>query len=358
MNNWAIEAEQLIKKFPRRAAPNTATGESGDETKPAASAESRSRWPFRRRKEPAAWFTAVDGVDLHIQRGEVFGLLGPNGAGKSTTIRMLCTLLEPTSGTARVNGFDIVKQSNQVRQSLGTVLAGERSIYWKLTARENLEYFAALFHIPPKVAQPRIDELLERMELTSRANELVEKYSTGMKQRVAIARALLAKPPILLLDEPTLGLDPQAARRVRELVKELKAEGHTILLTTHYMEEADQLSDRIGIIDQGKVIALGTPVELKRRISQQDAIRLEVAGWRAEMAESLRQLPTVENVTPRYTGADSLWEVNLLAANSRAVLPGIIDRLNTNGTRVVNMNVVQPSLEDVFIHLTGKALRD
>ena len=358
MNNWAIEAEQLIKKFPRRATPNAAaSGDNGDEAKPAVSAEPRSRRLFGRKAEPA-WFTAVDGVDLHIEQGEVFGLLGPNGAGKSTTIRMLCTLLEPTSGTARVNGFDIVKQSNQVRQRLGTVLAGERSIYWKLTARENLEYFAALFHIPPKVAQARIDELLERMELTSRANDLVEKYSTGMKQRVAIARALLAQPPILLLDEPTLGLDPQAARRVRELVKELKAEGHTVLLTTHYMEEADQLSDRIGIIDTGKVIALGTPTELKRRISQQDAIRLEVAGWHAEMAESLRQLPTVENVTPRYTGADSLWEVNLLAANSRAVLPGIIDRLNTNGTRVVNMNVVQPSLEDVFIHLTGKALRD
>ena len=359
MNSWAVEAEQLVKKFPRRAAPNVAvTGDNGVESKSASPAGPRGRWPWGRKKEPAAWFIAVAGVDLHIQQGEVFGLLGPNGAGKSTTIRMLCTLLEPTSGTARVNGFDVVKNSNQVRQSLGTVLAGERSIYWKLTARENLEYFAALFHIPAKIARPRIDELLERMELTSRADDLVEKYSTGMKQRVAIARALLAQPPILLLDEPTLGLDPQAARRVRELVKELKTEGHTILLTTHYLEEADQLCDRIGIIDQGRVIALGTPAELKRRISQQDAIRLEVAGWHAEMAESLRQLPAVENVTPRYTGADSLWEVNLLAANSRAVLPGIIDRLNTNGTRVVNLNVVQPTLEDVFIHLTGKALRD
>ena len=297
-------------------------------------------------------------MSLQIQRGEVFGLLGPNGAGKSTTIRMLCTLLEPTEGTAHVNGYDIVRQSNQVRQSLGTVLAGERSIYWKLSARENLEYFAALYHIPAAVAQRRIAELLDRMELTARANDLVEKYSTGMRQRVAIARALLAQPPILLLDEPTLGLDPQAARRVRELVKELKSEGHTILLTTHYMEEADQLSDRIGIIDQGKVIALGTPAELKRQIAQKDAIRLEVAGWHAEMAESLRQLPTVENVTPRYTGADSLWEINLLAADSRAVLPGIIDRINFNGTHVVNLNIVQPSLEDVFIHLTGKALRD
>ena len=360
MNEWAIEAEQLIKKFPRRATPPDQSGQPEGNTQPdVPSTPARRRWPFGKKNTGAAtWFTAVDGVDLHIRRGEVFGLLGPNGAGKSTTIRMLCTLLEPTSGMARVNGYDIVRQSNQVRQSLGTVLAGERSIYWKLTARENLEYFAALYHIPAKTAQRRIDELLERMELTNRANDLVEKYSTGMKQRVAIARSLLAQPPILLLDEPTLGLDPQAARRVRELVKELRAEGHTILLTTHYMEEADQLSDRIGIIDQGKVIALDTSAELKRRISQKDAIRLEVAGWHTEMAESLRQLPTVENVMPRYTGADSLWEVNLLAANSRAVLPGIIDRLNTNGTRVVNMNVVQPSLEDVFIHLTGKALRD
>ncbi len=362
MSYWAIEAEQLVKRFPRRAAAKTDTTPAetldDDNQKISTPIEVHGRRLFRRKQQPAAWFTAVDGVDLQIQQGEVFGLLGPNGAGKSTTIRMLCTLLEPTNGTARINGFDIVKQSNQVRQSLGTVLAGERSIYWKLSARENLEYFAALYHIPPKIAQPRISELLDRMELTSRADDLVEKYSTGMKQRVAIARALLARPPILLLDEPTLGLDPQAARRVRELVKELKAEGHTILLTTHYMEEADQLSDRIGIIDTGKVIALGTSAELKRRIAQQDAIRLEVAGWHAEMADSLRQLPTVENVTPRYTGADTLWEVNLLAANSRAVLPGIIDRLNTNGTRVVNLNVVQPSLEDVFIHLTGKALRD
>ena len=259
MNDWAIEADQLIKKFPRRATPADKTTARGNESQPTPPAPKRSRWPFGRKAEPTAWFTAVDGVSLQIQRGEVFGLLGPNGAGKSTTIRMLCTLLEPTEGTAHVNGYDVVRQSTQVRQSLGTVLAGERSIYWKLSARENLEYFAALYHIPANVAQRRIAELLDRMELTARANDLVEKYSTGMRQRVAIARALLAQPPILLLDEPTLGLDPQAARKVRELVRELKSEGHTILLTTHYMEEADQLSDRIGIIDTGKVIALGTP---------------------------------------------------------------------------------------------------
>jgi ABC-2 type transport system ATP-binding protein len=271
---------------------------------------------------------------------------------------MLCTLLEPSSGTALVNGYDVRKQANQVRQSLGTVLAGERSIYWKLTARENLEYFAALYHLPPALARKRVDELLERMELKGRANELVEKYSTGMRQRVSISKALLARPPIILLDEPTLGLDPQAARQVRELVKELKAEGHTILLTTHYMEEADQLSDRIGIIDQGRIIALDTPADLKQRIQQKDVIRLEVAGWKPEIGGELQGLPQVENLAYRRMGEEALWEVSLHTANSRAVLPGIIERVNQNGTHLVNMNIVQPSLEDVFIHLTGKALRD
>ena len=285
-------------------------------------------------------------------------MLGPNGAGKSTTIRMLCTLLEPTSGTARVNGYDILKQPNQVRQSLGTVLSGERSIYWKLTGRENLEYFAALYHIPPGIARRRIDELLKRMELSDRANDLVEKYSSGMKQRIAISKALLAQPPIILLDEPTLGLDPQAARQVRELVMQLKAEGHTILLTTHYMEEADQLSDRIGIIDQGKIIALDTPSALKEQIHQKEVVHLEVAGWHAELGDLLQKLPNVENLVTHYMGTDSVWEVSLHTDNSRLILPGIVENLNQNGTRLVNMNIVKPSLEDVFINLTGKALRD
>jgi ABC-2 type transport system ATP-binding protein len=303
-------------------------------------------------------FTAVESVSLQIEKGEIFGLLGPNGAGKSTTIRMLCTLLEPTAGTARVNDFDIRKQASQVRQSLGTVLGGERSIYWKLTARENLEYFAALYHMPKGVARRRIAELLERMELTSRADDLVEKYSSGMKQRVAISKALLALPPIILLDEPTLGLDPQAARKVRQLVVELKGEGHTILLTTHYMEEADQLCDRIGIIDQGKIIALDTPDQLKQRIQHKDVIRLEVSGWQSDLEPTLRQIPAVENLVIRPMEGEDLYEVNLHTANSRVVLPGIVERINVNGTRLVNLNIVQPSLEDVFINLTGKALRD
>ena len=346
MPEWAIEADHLVKKFAQTKPAD-----------PAASGGSRRPWPFGPRPAPS-WFTAVDGVSFQVERGEVFGLLGPNGAGKSTTIRMLCTLVEPTSGTARVAGFDVTRQSNLVRQNLGTVLAGERSVYWKLTGRENLAYFAALYHLPPEVARARIGELLERMELTARADELVEKYSTGMKQRLVLARALLARPPIMLLDEPTLGLDPQAARRARELITELKAEGHTILLTTHYMEEADQLSDRIGIIDQGKIIALGTPAELKQRIAQKDALRLEVAGWQPELADALQRLPGVGQLATRYMGTDSVWEVNLQADDGRAVLPGVIAAMGQGGPRIVNLKIAEPSLEDVFIHLTGKALRD
>jgi len=349
MSDFAIEARQLVKKFPAR--PGT-----GDKT--AESSPVKRKFSLFRKREPKTLFTAVNGVDLRIERGEIFGLLGPNGAGKSTTIRMLCTLLEPTGGTAKVNGFDIVKQANDVRRSLGTVLAGERSIYWKLTGRENLEYFAALYHIPQAIAKERVDELIERMEMKERANELVEKYSTGMRQRIAIAKALLARPPILLLDEPTLGLDPQAARRVRELIAELKQEGHTILLTTHYMEEADLLSDRIGIIDTGKVIALDTPEGLKRRIEQKEVIRIEVTGWHDDLGDKLKSIAGIENLMSRRQGEADLWEVNMQAQNSRTAIPRIVEHISGNGTRLVNMNIVKPSLEDVFIHLTGKALRD
>ncbi len=354
MTVWAVEAENLVKKFPRRE--NKEAGNGNGKASNGGKAR-RSLWPLGKKRQ-VTYLTAVDEVSLQIRQGEIFGLLGPNGAGKSTTIRMLCTLLEPTGGTARVNGYDILKQASLVRQNLGTLLAGERSIYWKLTARENLQYFAALFHLPPNVAKKRVNELLERLELTARADDLVEKFSTGMRQRVAIGKALVANPPILLLDEPTLGLDPQAARNLRELIASLKQEGHTILLTTHYMEEADQLSDRIGIIDQGKIIALDTPANLKERIQQKDIIRLEIAGWHDEMAGKIQALPGVEQLVAHRLGDESLWEVSLHAENSRAVLPGVIDRVNYNGTRLVNMNIQRPSLEDVFINLTGKALRD
>lgn len=337
----AIEAIHLVKHFPQKK-----------------NKKNNRPWQLMRKKESLPPFVAVDGIDLTIHQGEVFGLLGPNGAGKSTTIRMLCTLLEPSSGTAMVNGYDIRKQARQVRQSLGTLLAGERSIYWKLSGRENLQYFAALYHLPPKLAKQRIDELLELMELTERADVMVEKYSTGMKQRIAISKAMIAKPPILLFDEPTLGLDPQAARNVRSLIQKLKAEGHTILLTTHYMEEADLLSDRIGIIDKGKIIALDNPDGLKKKIGQKEVIRLEISGWQEEMGNILKSIEGVENIIIESQTRNSLYSISLQTENSRRTIPRIIDRINVNGTHLVNMNILKPSLEDVFIHLTGKALRD
>lgn len=310
------------------------------------------------RRGAAELFIAVDGVSFNIRRGEVFGLLGPNGAGKTTTIRMLSTLLEPTSGTAIINGYDVTRQTAGVRQSLGAVLTGERSIYWKLTGRENLEYFASLNHIPRKVAKARINELLERMELANRADEYVERYSSGMKQRVGIAKALLANPPVLLLDEPTIGLDPQSARNLRELVLEIRNEGHTVLLTTHYMEEADLLCDRVGIIDSGKIIALDTPNALKRSIQQTDIMNLEVESFDPALRESLAELPQVENVVCHQAEDSESWSVALHTKDTRTVLPSLIEVIGSKSAKITNLQVSEPTLEDVFITHTGKQLRD
>ncbi|MCB0184400.1 MAG: ATP-binding cassette domain-containing protein, partial [Caldilineaceae bacterium] len=279
-------------------------------------------------------------------------------AGKTTTIKMICTLLEPTSGGATVCGYDVQNAADQVRRQLGAVLTGERSVYWKLTGRENLHYFAALNHIPSATANARINELLERLELSKRADELVEKYSSGMKQRVAIAKALLAKPPVILLDEPTIGLDPQAARNLREIILELKAEGHTILLTTHYMEEADQLSDRIGIIDGGKIIALDTSTALKASINQLDVMQLEVANFDPGLTDQLTTLPTVTNVATRYLNTDSAYSLAVHTTDSRGMLPILIETIGTKAGQIRHMQIAQPTLEDVFIALTGKQLRE
>ncbi len=301
---------------------------------------------------------AVDHVNLAIRQGELFGLLGPNGAGKTTTIRMLCTLLEPTSGTARVLGADVVAQAEQVRSCLGVVLMGERSVYWKLTGRENLEYFAALYRVPSAIARTRITALLEEVELTSRADDLVERYSTGMRQRLALIKAMVHDPPVLLLDEPTTGLDPQAARNIREKIRHLhRNEGKTIILTTHYMEEADQLCERVGIIDHGRIIALDSPQTLRRSLSQGPILRLELDGPVDTATPALQSVPGVLQVIVQPQ-TDGVWGMDLHLRDAQEVLPRAVETLSRYGVRMRHLQVVEASLEDVFIAMTGRRLRD
>ncbi len=251
----------------------------------------RTVWQrLRREPDRRERFRAVDAIDLRVETGEIFGVLGPNGAGKTTTLKMLATLLEPTSGEARVLGIDVRERPREVRARLGAMLSGERSLYWKLTGRENLEYFAALYHVPPRQTRARIDGALEAVKLADRAEDYVERYSTGMRQRLALARALLPDPPLMILDEPTVGLDPQAARDLRDRVRDLRRQGRTVLLTTHYMEEADQLCDRVAIIDHGRIVALDTPAALKRTF----------AG--PERVEQVVHQPTLEDAFISLTG--------------------------------------------------------
>ena len=301
-------------------------------------------------------FHAVDGIDLRVELGEIFGLLGPNGAGKTTTMKMLATLLIPTSGTISVLGIDVLARPRDVRARLGAMLSGERSLYWKLTARENLEYFAALYHVPPRQTRARIDDALTSVKLLDRADDYVERYSTGMRQRLALARALLPDPPLVILDEPTVGLDPQAARDLRARVRELCSQGRTVLLTTHYMEEADQLCDRVAIIDHGRIVALDTPGALKRTIRAEEVVRLEIglADDGAAVLERLGRSATVAR-SERHNGT---LAVTAHCASARDFVPAAFDAARSAGATIQHVEVVPVTLEDVFISLTGRALRE
>src|SRR5229473_2459377 len=314
----------------------------------------RTIWQrVRREPDKREKFVAVDGIDLRVERGEIFGVLGPNGAGKTTTLRMLATLLEPTSGELTVLGTDVRKRPREVRAQLGAMLSGERSLYWKLTARENLEYFAALYHVPPKEQRARIDAALAAVKLSDRADDYVERYSTGMRQRLALARALLPDPPLVVLDEPTVGLDPQASRDLRDRVRDLRAQGRTILLTTHYMEEADQLCDRVAIIDHGKIVALDTPAGLKASVGADAIVTVHADGDLDVLAGLLER--EVAGVTSSVRSDGSI-RVHVKGAAS--VLPPIVSTAERAGFNVQDLSVAEPTLETVFINLTGKELRD
>ena len=241
-------------------------------------------------------FVALKDLNLEIPRGAVFGLLGPNGAGKTTTVRILSTLLTPTSGTARVLGYDVAAQSKQVRRNTGFILGGERGLYGRITGEQNMRFFAALNHINPGEARRRTEQLLDRVGLTEFAKTAVENYSRGMKQRLHIARGLLTDPPVLFMDEPTIGIDPIGAQELRNYVTELASEGKTILLTTHYMAEADMLCDTIAIIDRGELAVVGTPGDIKRQFSRLSVVEVTVNRPREDLVAQVTEIEAVERV--------------------------------------------------------------
>jgi ABC-2 type transport system ATP-binding protein len=300
----------------------------------------------RKRKE----IVALDGVDLSIEKGELFGLLGPNGAGKTTITRILATVLLPTSGSAQVFGLDIVKAVRQIRPRIGLVFGGERGLYWRLSGRDNLQYFADLYNVPPEVAKKRIPELLELVGLADRANERIEGYSRGMKQRLHIARGLIHDPEMLFLDEPTIGLDPLAARDLREVIRGLHQAGKTILLTSHYMFEVDALCDRVAVLNKGKILILDTPSALKHLVANQEVVEIECFGIPEELIAKLRAHPAVEAVNVERLDQSQLVQIQAPAgAELVKEFLGILE-----GIEVRKVITRQPTLEDAYIKLVGK----
>ncbi|HLE23703.1 MAG TPA: ABC transporter ATP-binding protein [Anaerolineales bacterium] len=290
---------------------------------------------------------AVDDLSFEVAPGELFGLLGPNGAGKTTTVKMLTTLLIPTAGTARVMGLDVVRDADALRGRIGFIFGGERGLYWRLSGIDNLRYFASLYHVDPGVSKQRIPYLLELVGLGDRGPEKVEGYSRGMKQRLHIARTLLHDPPLLFLDEPTIGLDPVGAREIRQVVRDLQAADKTILLTTHYMFEADALCQRVAVINHGRLVALDTPQGLKRLVRDQAVIEVELFGVPPEVVERIRREPYVDAVSVE----DQEQRQLLLVQSSRGAeaVQDVLDQLRE--LRVGKVTVREPTLEDAYVRL-------
>lgn len=291
---------------------------------------------------------AVDSISLEIRRGELFSLLGPNGAGKTTTINMLCCLLKPTSGTASIMGYDIMKEPFRVKELIG-VSPQETLLSEHLNSWENLSLIARVHGIGSKELKQRSEELLETMGLTERAKDRVGKFSGGMKRRLNLIMALVPGPEILFLDEPTLGLDPQSRRAIWDYIAELKGK-KTILLTTHYLEEADVLSDRVGIIDEGKIVALGTPDELKNNISETNTMIISAENLSAEAIEGLR-------TSDRYAEIDNV-SGKLKVSGKYLNFREVIDYLYSQDVTIYSAALEQPTLEDVFLKITGRELRE
>jgi ABC-2 type transport system ATP-binding protein len=299
-------------------------------------------------------FTAVDHISFEVAEGEIFGLLGPNGAGKSTLIRMLATLSRPTSGTAKIGGYDIVKEDSKVRTLIG--LVSEKLImYERLTAEENLRFFGKLYGVPNDSMKKSIEELLELVQMTKWKDVQVGTFSTGMRQRVNIIRALLNKPQVLFLDEPTLGLDPQTTVEIREFIRKINKEnGMTVILTTHMMAEADLLCNHIGIVDHGKIAALDTSANLKKLISGGEGKVMEfvISNLDSEILTTIKSLSNVTGVSQ-----EDATHVMVHAVGEDS-FDNIIDAIRAKNAKIMSVNSREPTLEDVFLQITGHEVRD
>jgi ABC-2 type transport system ATP-binding protein len=294
---------------------------------------------------------AVCGITFSIERGELFGLLGPNGAGKTTTIKMLITLLLPTRGSARVLGLDVVSRARDVRRHIGYSFGGDRGLYDRLSATDNLRYFAELYGVPPRTQRTRIAELIELVGLRGREDDRVEAYSRGMRQRLHIARALMHDPDVLFLDEPTTGIDPVGARELRATIAMLLEQGKTILLTTHYMFEADELCDRVAVIRSGEVVAQGTPQDLKQRASTGGVVEVEAFGVADSVIDAIRRLRGVRSVMVEQR--DQAQVLNVRVGPDAEVTPAILAELN--GARIGRIESREPTLEDAYVELVSGA---
>ncbi len=303
-------------------------------------------WLRRRRSD----HVALEGLDIRVERGELFGLLGPNGAGKTTTTKILTTLLLPSAGTARVLGLDVQRQTRALRHRIGFVFGGERGLYWRLSGLDNLRYFADLYQLDAAISRRRIAEVLGLVGLAGREHERVEHYSRGMKQRLHIARGLLNEPEVLFLDEPTIGIDPVGARELRLLLRSLVEGGTTIFLTTHYMFEADQICDRVAVINRGRLVAEGTPGSLKKQVMGEAVVEFEVEGLTPDQVGRLRLLPGVSSVFVAERELTQLVSVHCaqpveLMVQLETVLDGVPHRPPI---------AREPTLEDAYVRLVSE----
>lgn len=295
-------------------------------------------------------FAAVRGISFTVRRGEIFSFLGPNGAGKSTTINVLTTLLPLQKGRVHVAGYDVAREAGEVRKAIGIVFQDD-VLDRDLTVQETMEFHGRLYSIPREERRAQIDDLLRVVELESKRDERTKNLSGGMKRRLQIARGLMTRPEVLFLDEPTQGLDPQTRMRIWEYIRQVNRTGTTIFLTTHYMEEADILSDRIGIIDHGRIVVTGTPAELKNALGE-DVVYLETEDDR-RVRDALSGIEEIRSVTDSTRGLSIA-----ISADGSQCIPKIIDAVRSAGIGISSVNLKKPTMDDVFVHYTGRELRD